>query len=635
LVALALVACDDDDKGDPTATASPVVTATAAATPLPQPPDDLASQIGPRAELPHNDPIALAARYGETQGRAPAFKPFAGEPNVGDSREFIVVRVSGSATGPPPVATHVATTLAAKTAHAYFYVDTSLGANPSSVQSSADVFENETWPATTGVFGLPPSPGVDSDPHLVVLIGELGGVGGYHSSDDLYLRAVRPLSNESEMVYMDASLAPGSATFDVVLAHELQHLIHAENDESEEAWVNEGLSVTAEGIAGGAMSVIDSFEERPFTQLNRWEFESNLPHYGAGGAFFGYLAARFGGEHELGAIAAADADGPAGIDEFLAATGDPQRRFRAVFADWVAANILNRAEGPYANPRRPLDISIDRELSVGDTVDSEAVQFGTDYYEVSGVGAGVYALRFNGAEEVDVLPASPADSPRAVYWGNSSDGIDTTLTCDVDLTNQTAAELRFDAWYDIEPYYDRGYVSVSTDNGTNWRALTSTSSNTHDPVEVYLGPGFDGRSGDPLEPEWIAESVDLTEFAGQQIKLRFEYVTDGATHGEGWAIRDNLLVDIGSQGILISLDQCASDGWVRLDRALPQSYIVRLIGERADGEPVVIDATLDAQNDGELRFNGEGLTRLVLAVAGATEGTNQRAPYTIELQRAE
>jgi hypothetical protein len=381
--------------------------------------------------------------------------------------------------------------------------------------------------------------------------------------------------------------------------------------------------------------VIGSFEDRPFTQLNRWEFEDNLPHYGAGGAFFGYLAARFGGDDQLGAIAAADADGPAGIDEFLGGTGNAQIRFRTIFADWIAANILNRAEGPYANPRRPLDVTIDRGLSVGDMVDSEASQFGTDYYELNGVGAGQYVLRFDGAEEVDVLSTSPADSPRPMYWSNTSDVIDTTLTCDVDLTNQTAAELRFETWYDIEPYYDRGYVSVSTDGGAIWRALPSTSSNTHDPVEVYLGPGFDGRSGDPLEADWIAETVDLSPYAGQQLQLRFEYVTDGATHGEGWAIRDNLLLDVGGQGSIVALEDCESEGWVRIDRALPQDYVVRLIGERADGEPVVMDATLDALNRGEIRFDGEGLTRLVLAIAGATEGTNQRAPYTIELQPAE
>jgi hypothetical protein len=331
----------------------------------------------------------------------------------------------------------------------------------------------------------------------------------------------------------------------------------------------------------------------------------------------------------LGQIAAAGGDGPAGVDEFLEGTRADQS-FAGVFADWLAANVLNRAEGPYANPDRPLSLAIGNEFTDGDAVDSEASQFGADYYELSGIGAGDYVLRFDGAEQVDVLPVSPEDGG-AFFWSNTSDGINTRLTREIDLTQGDLWTLTFQTWYDIEPYYDRGYVSVSTDGGATWRALPSTSSNTHDPVELYYGPGFDGRSGDPLEAEWIEEAVDLGEFAGQKVLLRFEYITDGATHGEGWAIRDNVLLD----NQHLAFDTFDSEGWVRIDEKLPQSYVVRLIGERADGEPAVLDATLDAQNAGQIRFSGEGLTRLVLAVSGTTEGTNQAAPYTIELHRAE
>jgi hypothetical protein len=262
------------------------------------------------------------------------------------------------------------------------------------------------------------------------------------------------------------------------------------------------------------------------------------------------------------------------------------------------------------------------------------VQFGADYYEIEGVGAGAYELRFDGAAEVDVLPITPDDGG-AFWWSNASDGINTTLTREVDLTGATDPRLTFETWYDIERYYDRGYVSVSADNGATWRAISATSTNANDPVELYYGPGFDGRSGDPLEAEWSTETVDLNEFKGTKVLLRFEYVTDGGTHGEGWAIRDNVLLDIGSQGESLGFDSFASDGWVLIDRALPQVYVVRLIGARADGEAVVLDVPLDAQGDGVLRFNGEGLTELTLAVAGATEGTTQPAPYTVELRRAE
>jgi hypothetical protein len=627
-----LFAACDDDGGAPAPTPTPPARTTVPPTATADPePSDLASQIGPRGDLPVNDPIALAERYGVTDGRAPSSRPFAGEPEVGSSREFVVVRINGASAA--PTETRATATLVAKSEHAYFYADSTLGVSQEAAQGSAEAFESETWPLITGVFGEPPSPGVDNDPRIIVLVGDLGGVGGYHSSDDLYVRAVRPLSNEAEMVYIDSSNRVGSVSFDVVLAHELQHLVLEQNDPDEDAWVNEGLSVTAEGLVGGAMSVIEAFEQAPTTQLNRWEFSNSIPHYGAGGAFFRYLADRFGGDAALGGIAQAEADGPAGVEEFLAAEGDGLP-FVAAFADWLTANALNRAEGAYGNLSRPIDIFVANSLAEGESVDGVASQFGADYYELSGVGDGEYVLRFDGTPEVDVLPITAGDP---FFWSNTGDNINTTLTLETVLDFQAPddveeSSLTFQTWYDIEEWYDRGYVSISTDGGDSWRALPSTSATTFDPVLLAYGPGFDGRSGDGNEPQWIDERVDLTEFAGQTVRIRFEMVTDGGTHGEGWAVR-NINLEGSDTAVEIDDADWASDGWVRIDGTLPQTYIVRIIGERADGEPVVLDVPLDADGDGELRFDASGVTDLLVAVAGTTEGTNVRAPYTISLAR--
>ena len=116
---------------------------------------DLASEIGVRADLPPNDPIDLAARFGKTEGRAPAAKPFAGEAEVGTTRDFTVARISGASIGRLDAA-HVATmtaTLVAKSAHAYFYVDNVLNADGGAAQQAADEFEANVWPVVTGVFG--------------------------------------------------------------------------------------------------------------------------------------------------------------------------------------------------------------------------------------------------------------------------------------------------------------------------------------------------------------------------------------------------------------------------------------------------------------------------------------------------
>jgi immune inhibitor A len=584
-----------------------------------------------RGDLPLADAIDLAARYRKTPGKAPVSKPFAGDANVGDTRDFFVAKLSGGAlahTTPPDITT-ITATLRARTEHAYFYEDNALDADPAAVQAAADEFEAATWPKVTGVFGEPAIPGVDGDPRIVVLQADLGGaVGGYYSGDDVYLRAVRPLSNEAEMVYMDRTLKPGGAAFDVVLAHEFQHLIQAHDAPREEAWVNEGLSEDSSMLVGGAASTIKSFAAKPETQLNFWDSLGSGPHYGAGAAFLRYVASRFGGDPSLGAIARQPGAGEAGIDQFLTSVGQ-SLRFRDVFADWIAANILNRDDGPYGNPGHAIDIRIDNDLHAGDSVEGKAHQFGTDYYAMPGLDGGEYVLRFHGQTAVQVLPSS-ALSEGPVIWSNAQDSIDTTLTYQADLTSVALPVLSFRTWYDIERWYDWGYVSVSTDGGATWQALAGTQTTSDDVAKQAFGPGYSGTSGGGEEAAWVDESVSLTPFAGKKILLRFEYVTDGGTHGEGWAIRDVSLADGGAR---LQLDGPKSDGWVTIDAPLPQTYVVRLIESKTDGGFAVVDVPLEATGTGELPFSSAGVTDAVVAIAGSTEGTNQLAPYTVALQR--
>lgn len=629
LSALAFAACDDRGGGDPTPAASPAAPATVAATATAVP--SLGAQIGVRGDMPDADPIDLAARYGKTQGRAPESKPFAGEANIGDTREFLVTRITGAAiaqTAPPEVVT-ITATLRARSEHAYFYFDNALEASQDGVDAAAASFESLVWPTITGVFGPPPTPGVDGDPRIIVLQADLGGaVGGYVSNDDGFLRAVRPYSNEAEMIYLDRTLRVGGSGFDVVAAHELQHLIHQENDRGEEAWANEGLSETAAQLAGGAVSSIGAFEANPATQLNSWSSEGSGPHYGAGAAFFRYLADRCGGDNVLGSIARATPDGAAGVEDALPSCGDvADVTFTSFFADWITANLLNSEMDPrFANPTRAIDPRIDFTLTPGDTVDGAATQFGADYYQAEGLGDGEHVLRFNGAASVDVLPV-PAAPGGGMWWSNEGDEVNPTLTYSLDLAGASEPEVRYRLWHDIESWYDWAYVAASTDGGATWTALSGDRTTNDDPLALSFGDGYTGVSGGGEEAAWVDERISLSAYAGQQVLLRFEYVTDGATHGEGLAF-DGIEFSAG-----VAAPAPESRGWVNVDAALQQSYSVRLVAEDAAGAPVVRDLQLNAAGDGELRFDATGLRNVVFAVAGTTEGTRQKTPYTIELSR--
>jgi hypothetical protein len=200
------------------------------------------------------------------------------------------------------------------------------------------------------------------------------------------------------------------------------------------------------------------------------------------------------------------------------------------------------------------------------------------------------------------------------------------MTAELDLSSLAGPTLTFSAWFDVEPWYDWGYVSVSTDNGLTWTALAGEHTTDENPVGHAYGAGYTGASGGG-EPAWVNERLDLDAYAGQaNLLLRFEYVTDGGTHHEGWAVR-NVAVHSGESRIEPVFE---TDGWVYVDQPLPQAYEIRQIAWSADGSYTVLGMVLDADQRGEMTVLTDH-DDIIVAVAGTTEGTNQSAPYTIEL----
>jgi hypothetical protein len=101
--------------------------------------------------------------------------------------------------------------------------------------------------------------------------------------------------------------------------------------------------------------------------------------------------------------------------------------------------------------------------------------------------------------------------------------------------------------FNFEPGFDGGVLEVSTDGGATWQDLGS---------RVLVG-GYDGKvtaaSDNPLGNRlaWTSRGkagvfsqvvIDLDEFAGRKVKLRFQAGFDGATGANegyaGWFIDD-------------------------------------------------------------------------------------------------
>jgi hypothetical protein len=244
-------------------------------------------------------------------------------------------------------------------------------------------------------------------------------------------------------------------------------------------------------------------------------------------------------------------------------------------------------------------------------------QFAADYIHVAASAGSTFV--FDGADDVSIgIP----ESDGTFWWSERGDGIDTKLTREFDLRTLDTATLRFNAWYEIEEGWDYAYVAASTDGGKTWAALPGTNTSDYNPVDAAYGPGYTGESNG-----WLAQEVDLTAFAGQEVLVRLEYVSDDATSFTGFAVDDIEIPELNYRSDASARGGWQAEGFRLAGQPLHQDLIVQKIEGPRDN-PTVTRIPLDPQNRAEIPLGGD----TAIAVSGATNGTNEKASYTWELR---
>ena len=185
-------------------------------------------------------------------------------------------------------------------------------------------------------------------------------------------------------------------------------------------------------------------------------------------------------------------------------------------------------------------------------------------------------------------------------------------------------QMTFMAWYDIEVDYDYLYITVSTD-GENWRILETPTCTDNNPTGNSYGCGYNGESDG-----WVEQYVDLSSFTGQQIELRFEYVTDAAVNGEGFLLDD---IQIPAIDYLSDFEQddggWTAEGWARINNLLPQTYEVILL-EFNSGRVNINRIELPSTQEIQIPINGKINNKTILIVSGTTRYTRQPAFYKFQ-----
>ncbi len=126
-----------------------------------------------------------------------------------------------------------------------------------------------------------------------------------------------------------------------------------------------------------------------------------------------------------------------------------------------------------------------------------------------------------------------AHSGTKSYFGGSAANLNNRLTAFNKLSVQAGDSLKFWTWYDIETNWDYGYVEVSTNSGSTWASIPGNITTNTNPNGNNLGNGITG-----LSSSWVEAKFSLAAYVGQDIGLRFRYVTDGFVNDPGWWIDD-------------------------------------------------------------------------------------------------
>ena len=534
------------------------------------------------------------------------------------------------------------------TPHLYMWVEKGVSYDAEALASAARIFEERIYPTNHLYFGSEPQPGIDGDPRLHILhVRTLGSsVAGYFFSPSEYPASIVPYSNEKEMFFISlGATRPGDMFYESVLAHEFQHMIHWNVDRNEASWMNEGLSELAAFLNGyGPSNFILYFLQEPDLQLTGWPEGPGAggPNYGAGFLFTAYFLDRLGAD-ALRALVNNPQDGMAGVDDTLAQLGTGLTADE-LFTDWVLANLLNDPSvepGYYVYPSIP-DLPPPRfaeEVYSYPAGEEGALvhQYGTDYIRLHGPAQ--VRIRFEGAQFVRITPTStyntdrdPSTGDSFVWWSNRGDESSMTLTRRFDLSGVEQATLEFDTWYWLESFWDYGYIEVSTDGGQTWTILSTPHTTTENPHGNAYGPGYTGRSADRSGADaegWLHEVVDLSDYAGQEILLRFETITDDAVNQPGLLVDNICLPEIG----FCDTVEEGGDGWeargfVRHNNVLPQRFAVRVVLPDPDGTIQIVPLPLDEDNRGEITVTISERYPATLVVSGLTRYTTEPALYS-------
>jgi PKD repeat protein len=240
------------------------------------------------------------------------------------------------------------------TSTAAFMVQTGRTLSPTVLNNWASTWDSTVYPTLMTYFGKDyfdgrgiAAPDVDNNCQIEIVIYAIDGaynIGGYFSPG---------MSASREAIFIDIDDAP-LAWSKVILAHELQHLMHNALDPYENLWIDEGAADMAAFLCFGGSSTL-------YGHVNAWTSASEISvrwwnqriaDYGGGFIFLLYLADHLGGGPAIRKLAQDSSTGASGIEDLArnpvgATPGVIGRDFIDIYTNFTIAATLDSDQGIY------------------------------------------------------------------------------------------------------------------------------------------------------------------------------------------------------------------------------------------------------------------------------------------------
>jgi hypothetical protein len=535
-----------------------------------------------------------------------------------------------------------------------------------------DEFDNNMYPVETDFFGMPdfhdgtyslleawgyfdPGTFYNENSRQVVLVSNFIDEAYY---DPTYPNYIAGFYSPTFEAYFDRNIMSidshdwlnrvgpdGSRPYlyESVFAHEYQHLLHDDYDSDEITWMNESLSMFAEYLTGYVVNEDNytTFQELPENSLVAWGDQGGeeiVADYGMVFLYQMYLYEKFGQEFIQAEFHNPD-NGITSVNSTLASNKKWRKYdFAELYHDFSVAVLIDSSQNKYKYGFKLLDVGID--IGTPDAPNPEAYDtpgappWGADYIWITGNPKKFNKLVFNGVD----LNQSPTP------WTSDGDWLYSGTGDEVDnwaiFETVGGGALTFDTYWDLEDYWDYGFVQVSTDGGYTWISLEGDyTTYDHDPdaypTVIENLPGLTGWSCYYAEdPCVINLSYDLSPYDGQDILVAFRMITDWGTHYEGWYV-DNVYV-----GETLISDGTDASIFKDISELFPidNDFTVTFVGMRGKGKWIsyrVHTMRLDGDTEEGMialrRVMGWSDKAVMIVTFDAPEGYNKYADYSYEI----